>query len=356
MFPNSLTHRGYRKKEGSTIPKFLEIFGKLEINIPLAEALEQMPLYAKFLKELITKKRSWHEKETMVLTQECSAIIQKGLPPKLKDLGSFLIPCTIGNMTIDKALCDLGASINLMPLAMMKKLMIEEVKPTRMSLQLADRSLKIPNGVVENLLVKVGKFIFSSNFLILDMHEEGNNSIILGRPFLATARAIIDVEKGEMVLRVHEEQMVINVFKAMQYPAKKENCMRIDMVDTLVEEALEANQYEDHKGKAQDIEEEDSNETQALVNLSEAKEEGEPKQELKPLPPNLKYAFLGGEDTLPVIINSSLSTQDEAKLIEVLKTHKTALGWTIDDIKGISPAICMHKILLEEDPRLVVQP
>ncbi|XP_016195515.1 uncharacterized protein LOC107636527 [Arachis ipaensis] len=118
-------------------------------------------------------------------------------------------------MTIERVLCDLGASINLMPLSMMKKLLIEEVKPTRMSLQLADRSLNIPNGVVENLLVKVREFIFPYDFVILDMEEEGNNSIFLGRPFLATARAIIDVEKGEIVLRVHNEQMVINVFKAM---------------------------------------------------------------------------------------------------------------------------------------------
>ncbi|XP_057745008.1 uncharacterized protein LOC130962867 [Arachis stenosperma] len=180
-----------------------------------------MPLYAKFLKELIINKRSWNEKETVILTQECSAVIQKGLPPKLKNPGSFIISYTIGNMTLEKALCDLGASINLMPLSLMKKLAIEEVKPTRMSLQMADRSLKIPNGVVENLLVKVGKFIFPADFVILDMEEEGHNSIILGRPFLATARAIIDVEKGEMILRVHDEQMIINVLKAMQYPPEK---------------------------------------------------------------------------------------------------------------------------------------
>ncbi|XP_015939986.1 uncharacterized protein LOC107465521 [Arachis duranensis] len=135
--------------------KFLEVFKKLEINLPLAEALEQMPLYAKFPKELINKKRSWNEKETVILTQECSAVIQKGLPPKLKDLGSFIISCTTGNKTLEKALCDLGASMNLMPLSLMKKLAIEEVKPTRMSLQLADKSLIRPNGVVETLLVKV---------------------------------------------------------------------------------------------------------------------------------------------------------------------------------------------------------
>ncbi|XP_016192500.1 uncharacterized protein LOC107633379 [Arachis ipaensis] len=139
--------------------KFLEVFKKLEINIPLAEALEKMPL----------------------------AVIQRGLPPKLKDPGSFILSCTIDNRTLDKALYDLGASINLMPLSLMKKLAIEEVKPTRMSLQMADRSLKIPNEVVENLLVKIGEFIFSADFVILDMEEKGHSSIILGRPFLETA-------------------------------------------------------------------------------------------------------------------------------------------------------------------------
>ncbi|XP_016199749.1 uncharacterized protein LOC107640764 [Arachis ipaensis] len=174
--------------------KFLEDFKKLEINIPLVEALEQMPLYAKFLKELINKKRSWNEKETVILTQECSTVIQEGLPPKLKDPRSFYLPCTIGNTVIDKALCDLRSSINLMPLSMMRRLSIEEVKPTQMSLELVDRSLVIPKGVIENLLVRVGNFIFPTNFVILDLGEEGNDSIVLGRPFLATARAIIDVE------------------------------------------------------------------------------------------------------------------------------------------------------------------
>ncbi|XP_015965593.1 uncharacterized protein LOC107489353 [Arachis duranensis] len=206
-----------------------------------------MPLYAKFLKELINKKRSWNEKETVILTQECNAVIQKGLPPKLKDLGSFIISCTIGNMTLENALCELGASINMMPLSMMKKLEIEEVKPTRMSLQMADRSLKIPNGIVENLLVNIREFIFPSDFVILDMEEEGHNSIILGRPFLAITRAIINVEKGEMTLRVHDEKMIINAFKAMQYPLEKEKHMRVEMIEKLEEELLEANCQEEQE-------------------------------------------------------------------------------------------------------------
>ncbi|XP_057734153.1 uncharacterized protein LOC130949457 [Arachis stenosperma] len=170
-----------------------------------------MPLYAKFLKKLITKKRNWETKETIVLTEECSAIIQTKLPQKLKDPGSFQIPCIIGDITIEKALCDLGASINLMSLTMMRRMKIEEVKPTRMALQLADRTFKFPHGVVEDLLVKVGEFIFPTDFVVLDMEEEANTSIILGRPFLATAGAIIDVQKGKLVLRLHEEKMVFNV-------------------------------------------------------------------------------------------------------------------------------------------------
>ncbi|XP_057747065.1 uncharacterized protein LOC130966295 [Arachis stenosperma] len=198
--PLPYPQRLQKELKDQQFPKFLGVFKKLEINIPLAEALEQMPLYAKFLKELINKKRSWHEKEAVMLIEECSAVIQRGIPPKLKDPRSFVVSCTIGKVTLEKALCDLGASINLMPLSIMRKFAIEEIKPTRMSLVMADRSIKTPNGIVENLLVKVGEFIFLADFVILDTEEEGNNSIILGRPFLVTERAIIDVEKGEMIL------------------------------------------------------------------------------------------------------------------------------------------------------------
>ncbi|XP_057740035.1 uncharacterized protein LOC130957182 [Arachis stenosperma] len=317
--------------------KFLETFKKLEINIPLAEALEQMPLYAKFLKELINKKRSWLEKETVLLTEECSAVIQRGIPPKLKDPGSFVVSCTIGRMVLNKALCDLGTSINLMPLSMMRKLAIEELKPTRMSLVMADRSIKTPNGIVENLLVKVGKFIFPADFVILDTEEEGNNSIILGRPFLATARAIIDVEKGEMIFRVHNEQMVINVFKSMQHISEQEDYVRVDMIESLVEEMLEDNPQEQEENQ-ETIEEQ-------VAEMSIEQEEKQDKkgevrkQELKPLPTHLKYAFLGASESFPVIINSSLTKKEEGELLDVLKAHKDALGWTIDDLKGISPTV-----------------
>ncbi|XP_057760506.1 uncharacterized protein LOC130980877 [Arachis stenosperma] len=188
----------------------------------------------------MTRKRNWDEKEIVVLTEECSAIIQKKLPQKLKDPGSFQIPCIVWEISIEKALCDLRTSINLMSLAMMKRMRIEEAKPTGMALQLVDRTFRFSHGVVEDLLVKVEEFIFRADFIVLDMEEEANTSIILGRPFLATVGVIIDVQKGELVLRLHEEKMVFNVFKAMSYPKESiGECMMVDTMEKLVQGVLE---------------------------------------------------------------------------------------------------------------------
>lgn len=122
--------------------------------------MEQLSNYVKFLKDIISKKRRLEEFETVKLSEECNAILQKKLPQKSKDLGSFTLPCTIENLFFDKVLCDLGAGINLMPLSISKKLGLGEMKQTTISLQLADRSIKYPPGNIENVLVKVDKFIF----------------------------------------------------------------------------------------------------------------------------------------------------------------------------------------------------
>ncbi|KAJ8762220.1 hypothetical protein K2173_007376 [Erythroxylum novogranatense] len=173
--------------------RFLEIFKKLHINIPFVEVIPQMPSYAKFLKEIFSNKRRLEEYATVKLNEECSAILSRKLPPKLKDPGSFTIPCVIGDLHIDKALMDLGASINLMPLSIFRKLGLAEPKPTTISLQLADRSITYPRGIIEDVLVKVEKFIFPVDFLVLDMEEDIDIPLILGRPFMAIARTIIDV-------------------------------------------------------------------------------------------------------------------------------------------------------------------
>ncbi|XP_027368236.1 uncharacterized protein LOC113874210 [Abrus precatorius] len=192
-----------------------------------------MPSYAKFMKELLSKKKKLKNDKTVPLIEECSAILQRKLPQKLKDLGSFNISCTIGNCTVGKALCDLGACINLMSLAMMKRLGIEEVKPISITLQLADRSYTYPYGVVENLLVKIDKFIFPANFVILDIEVDANIPLILGRPFLATGRALIDVQKGELMLKVQDEKVIFNVFEALKHPNDDVTCMRVSVVATM---------------------------------------------------------------------------------------------------------------------------
>ncbi|KAJ9181943.1 hypothetical protein P3X46_005986 [Hevea brasiliensis] len=147
---------------------------ELYINVPFVDALSQMPSYAKFLKEILSNKRRLEDHETVALTEECSAIVQRKLPPKLKDPGSFSIPCHIGESCSTKALCDLGASVSLMPLSIYEKLNMGDLKPTHISLQLADRSIKYPEGILENVPPKVGKFYIPVDFVILDMEEDSN--------------------------------------------------------------------------------------------------------------------------------------------------------------------------------------
>ncbi|XP_022852098.1 uncharacterized protein LOC111373766 [Olea europaea var. sylvestris] len=126
-----------------------------------------------------------------MLMEECGATLQKKLQLKIKDPGSFTIPCTIGDLNFSKALWDLGASINLMPMSIFRKLGLGEAKATTVSLQLADRSIKYPRDVIENLLVKVDKFIFLADFIIFDMEEDHDIPIILGHSFFATGRALM---------------------------------------------------------------------------------------------------------------------------------------------------------------------
>ncbi|XP_015971397.1 uncharacterized protein LOC107494869 [Arachis duranensis] len=184
--------------------QFLEIFQKLHINIPFAEVLEKMHLYIAYLKSALSEKKALKGDESVILTKECSALIQRKLPKKMPDLGSFLIPCTIGTITSEKSLLDLKSSINLTPLSVMRKLEIQEAQHTKIALEMADKSRKQAYGLWESVLVKVSKLFLPVDFVILDMKEDTEDSIILGRPFLATRRALIDVERGKLMLRLHE--------------------------------------------------------------------------------------------------------------------------------------------------------
>ncbi|KAK5846863.1 hypothetical protein PVK06_003164 [Gossypium arboreum] len=164
-----------------------------------------MPNAMKFLKELLVNKRKLDEVSHVELNAVCSAILQNKLPHKLKDPGSFTIPFLIGSLDISHALADLGASINVMPYKMFKQLGLEKPKQTRMSIQLADKTIRFPRGIIEDVLVKVDKFIFPVDFVVLDIEEDNNTPLILGSPFLSTAKTIIDVGTGELTLRVGDE-------------------------------------------------------------------------------------------------------------------------------------------------------
>ncbi|KAL5550632.1 hypothetical protein UlMin_000808 [Ulmus minor] len=237
--PPPFPQRFKKQQQDHQFRRFLDVLKQLHINIPLVEALEQMPNYVKFMKDMLTKKRRFGEFETVALTRECSAVLQNKLPPKLKDPGSFAIPCSIGNQYFGKALCDLGASINLMPMSIFKKLGIGEARPTTVSLQLADRSIAHPEGKIEDVLVKVDKFIFPVDFIVLDYEADLEVPIILGRSFLATGRTLIDVQKGELTMRVQDEHVTFNVFQSMKFPSDMEECSVISVADSLVAEQLE---------------------------------------------------------------------------------------------------------------------
>ncbi|XP_027351154.1 uncharacterized protein LOC113862259 [Abrus precatorius] len=297
-----------------------------------------MPSYAKFMKDLLSRKRKLQEDEIIMLTEDCSAIIQKKVPPKLKDPGSFVIPCEIGNLMVGKALCDLGASINLMPLSIFKRLGIGEVKLTMITLQLADRSVTYPYGVVEDVLVKVDKFIFPADFVVLDMEEDSKVPIILGRPFLATGRALIDVQQGKLMLRVADEKVTFSINEALQHSMDKEDCFRVEMDDSLMlEEMGKYMRKSPLEGAlltemgAKELSEKVNDEEvvdcvyqlEALkpvftskrgveeLNRDEGRMEETSKIELKPLPSHLKYRFLDEQKLNPVIVNNELTSVEE---------------------------------------------
>ena len=172
--------------------------------------------------ERFQKNKSYIEERNIKLEARYNAIVQKGLPKKSKDLGSFNLPVSIGNLSLDNSLLDLGASINIMPLEMLRKIGDLEVQPTKMQLQLADISIKYPYGVVEDVLVNVEKFIFHVDFVIMDMKKDEEVPLILDSPFMKTATIIVDVNKGELQLKaqIQEEMMEIKKKKRMRLKFK----------------------------------------------------------------------------------------------------------------------------------------
>ncbi|CAN6678215.1 unnamed protein product [Malus baccata var. baccata] len=339
------------KKEESE-KDILDTFRKVQVNIPLLDAIKQVPRYAKFLKELCTTRKRISNKEVVKVSENVSAVLQRKLPPKCKDPRSFTIPCVIGNTRFEQCMLDLGASINVMPY-----------------------------------------FIYASmNLEMEDSSHAPSLPILIGRPFMKTARTKIDVFMGTLTMEFDGDIIRFNLSETIKYPMEDHSCFAIDIVDSLAQvhldqmndDAIEMalvhgigarnkcggihathdmdfdpiavppcgevfemvaalESLPSHSGKSP-LSILDS----VLANKLLTSIVQPPTLELKPLPSHLKYVFLGEDQTLPVIISSSLTAQEEDKLIRVLKEHKSAIGWTLADIKGISPTTCMHRILLEE--------
>ncbi|XP_035834059.1 uncharacterized protein LOC110881090 [Helianthus annuus] len=276
-YPSRLKKQTYSKEYG----KFLEIFKQLRINLPFIEALQSMPKYAKFLKDLLKKCR---------------------------------------------ALAGLGASINLMPYSMYERLGLGELSPTRMSLSLADRSMKYPCGIIENLIVKVDKLVFPVDFVILDMEADEKVPIILGRPFLCTAKAIIDVFVGKITFQVGEERVTFEIARSMEHRSGSDDlsspCHSVYFIDgaNLVEGKLDEVVEKVEEVVSESGEGEETEWVPELLELSEVKSEIESTPlekpaplELKVLPSHLEYAFLGEGSDFPVIISSKLEEGEKGR-------------------------------------------
>jgi len=318
------------------------------------------------LKDLITVKRKTNVLKKVCLTEQVSSILQCRLPIKYKDPGCSTISCTIGVSHIEKVLLDLGASVNLLPYSVYLQLGLGELKPTSMTLQLVDRSVKIPRGIVEDVLIKVDKFYFPVDFIVLDTEPVQNVGVqipvILGRPFLVMANALINCRTGVMKISFGNMTVELNIFNISKKPRECDEIGSACLIEKIIEEVIEESSTEDpleacfaQFGEDLDLDVllEQANAILEFAPLeSNEKEEvavpEPPKKELKPLPDNLKYKFLGPAECFPVIIALDLHAAQEKQLLDVLREHKEAIGWTIEDIKGISPSVVMHKIHLEE--------
>ncbi|GJS68374.1 reverse transcriptase domain-containing protein [Tanacetum coccineum] len=405
----------------------------MHFEISFTDALILMSKFDLTLKSLIGNKEKLSEMARTRLNEHCSAVLLKKLPKKDGDPSKFLIPCDFPGMDECLALADLGASINLMPLSVWKKLSLLEPTPTCMTLELVDRSITQPIGIAEDVYVKVGKFQFSADFVVVDFDVDPRVPPILGRSFLKTGRALIDVYEGELTLRVGKEAITFNLDQTSRYSSNYDDnsVNQIDVIEMVCEEYSqevlgsfdviasgiptpyidpivstssptltpfgdsdflleEVNAFLALEDVPTSLEVDDSyydpegdillleaflNDDPSLppptqgnylpkirieLKVCKAKTnksliDEPPEVELKDLPPHLGYAFLKGDDKLPVIIAKDLSVEEKAALIKVLKSHKRAIAWKLSDIKGINPEFCTHKILTEADYKPEVQ-
>ncbi|XP_070050474.1 uncharacterized protein [Nicotiana tomentosiformis] len=295
--PPPFPQRLQKKNDDCMFNKFFSMLSQVQLNIPLVDILHEILKYAKYIKDIVAHKRRLTEFETVVLTKECTSRVQNKLPQKLKDPGSFTI------------------HVRIAP------------RPTTVILQLDDRSIAYPEGVIEDVLLQIEKFIFLADFIILDYEADEQVSIILGRPLLATGDAIIKVREGKMILMVDNEEVVFNVYKEIQLPCHYEDLSMISTVE-MDEQLLDTSVYPDNSLEkalmlfdSLEIDDEGLNPFETLNRPNgpppKPSIEEAPKLELTPLPPHFQYAYLGGSDTLPIIVSYDLSKLQEEKLLRV---------------------------------------
>nr|GEZ57117.1 reverse transcriptase domain-containing protein [Tanacetum cinerariifolium] len=339
-------------------------------------------------KKLLNNKDKLIELTKTLLNENCSAVVLKKLPEKLGDPGRFLIPCDFSEFNNCLALTDLGTSINLMPLSIWKKLRLPTLNDTKMVLELADRTISKPTGIAENVFVKVGKFYFPSDFVVLDFVADPHVPLILGRPFLSTAHALIDVYEGEIILKHDDRSLTLKCGDTPSISYNNfESLNKVDLIDVTCEEysqevlgfadvvsdEVSTPYYEPIVSNSSqnltpfnepllnnDPEPPPSNQKDYFPSVyidlkvvepknNQSFNDEPPEVELKELPPHLEYAFLGENKKWPVIISKDLSVNEKSALINVLKSRKKAIAWKLTDINGIDPELCSHKILLEDD-------
>ncbi|GKB29043.1 DNA-directed DNA polymerase [Tanacetum coccineum] len=237
-YPSRRNDQKSRDKASNQMEKIFQIFQDLRFDISFADALLLMPRFAPTIRNLLTNKEKLFELAKIPLNENCLAMLLKKLPEKLGDPGKFLIPCNFPGMDVCHALANLGASINLMPLSFWKKLSLPELTPTRMTLELADRSITHPKGLAEDVFVKVVKFHFPTDFVVVDFEADPRVPIILGRSFLRTGRALIDVYGEEITLRVDNEAVTFNLNQTTRYSLTYDDSSinRIDIIDVACEE------------------------------------------------------------------------------------------------------------------------
>ncbi|RDX76079.1 hypothetical protein CR513_43969, partial [Mucuna pruriens] len=244
---------------------------------------------------------------TTLTRNEDFTVGAQALLEKCRDPGIFSVPCTIGDCTFADAMLDLGASINVMPTSIYKSLNFGDLEPTGMIIQLANRSVVQPLGVLEDVLVQVNELIFPADFYVLDMEDETSgkgSTLILGRPFLMTARTKIDVHAGTLSMEFGDTLVLFNIFEAMKHPTEDHSLFGIDLIDELAVKTPDSKVFNDNSSSPP------------------------PPMELKPLPSHLKYTYFDTKQQLP---------EQEDKLLQVLRQHKKVIGWKLSNLSQITP-------------------